>query len=103
MVIVSTLALGAAVGAFNAATIIWPGAAPFIVTFAKMAIASGVALLVSGGKPSGGIQGACAWLEAGSIERVPVPVIIMRAAFLLGGFVLRYTLYARQACAMGGQ
>ena len=102
VVIVATLALGAAVGAFNAGIIIWRGVAPFIVTLAMMAIASGAALTVSGGKPIGGIQGAYAWLGAGSIGPVPVPVLIMLAAFLLGGFVLRYTPYGRQVYAIGG-
>ena len=102
VVIVLTLALGAAVGAFNAAIIIWRGVAPFIVTLAMMAIASGAALTVSGGKPIGGIQGTYAWLGAGAIGPVPVPVIIMLAAFLLGGFVLRYTPYGRQVYAVGG-
>ena len=101
-VILATLALGAAVGAFNAGVIIWRGVAPFVVTLAMMAIASGAALTVSGGKPIGGIDGTYAWLGAGSIGPVPVPVIIMLSAFLLGGFILRYTPYGRQVYAIGG-
>lgn len=102
VVILATLALGAAVGAFNAGIIIWRGVAPFIVTLAMMAIASGAALTVSGGKPIGGIQGAYAWLGAGSIGPVPVPVIIMLTCFLIGAFVLRYTPYGRHVYAVGG-
>ncbi len=102
VVILATLALGAAVGAFNAGIIIWRGVAPFIVTLAMMAIASGAALTISGGKPIGGIKGTYAWLGAGSIGPVPVPVIIMLAAFLLGGLVLRFTPYGRQVYAVGG-
>ena len=67
-----------------------------------MAIASGAALTVSGGKPIGGIDRTYAWLGAGSIGLVPVPVIIMLSAFLLGGFILRYTPYGRQVYAGGG-
>ena len=102
IVILATLALGAAIGAFNAGIIIWRGVAPFIVTLAMMAIASGAALTISGGKPIGGIKGTYAWLGAGSIGPVPVPVIIMLAAFLLGGLVLRFTPYGRQVYAVGG-
>ena len=101
-VILATLVLGAAIGAFNAGIIIWRGVAPFVVTLAMMAIASGAALTVSGGKPIGGIDGTYAWLGAGSIGPVPVPVIIMLSAFLLGGFILRYTPYGRQVYAIGG-
>ena len=102
VVVVMTLALGVAVGAFNAAIIIWRGVAPFIVTLAMMAIASGAALTISGGKPIGGIQGTYAWLGAGSIGPVPVPVLLMLAAFAFGDFVLRFTPYGRQVYAVGG-
>ena len=102
VVILATLALGAAVGAFNAGVIIWRGVTPFIVTLAMMAIASGAALTISGGKPIGGISGTYAWLGAGSIGPIPVPVIIMLAAFSLGGLVLRFTPYGRQVYAVGG-
>ena len=102
VVLLATLTLGAAVGAFNAAIIIWRGVAPFVVTLAMMAIASGAALTISGGKPIGGIKGAYAWLGAGSLGPVPVPVMIMISAFLLGGFVLRFTAYGRQVYAIGG-
>ena len=102
VVVLATLALGVAVGAFNAAIIIWRGVAPFIVTLAMMAIASGAALTISGGKPIGGIQGTYAWLGAGSIGPVPVPVLIMLVAFALGDFVLRFTPYGRQVYAVGG-
>ena len=102
VVVLLTLSLGVAVGTFNAAIIIWRRVAPFIVTLAMMAIASGAALTISGGKPIGGIRGAYAWLGAGSIGPVPVPVVIMLAAFVLGDFVLRFTPYGRQVYAVGG-
>ena len=102
LVILVTLALGVTIGALNAAIIIWRGVAPFVVTLAMMAIASGASLTISGGKPIGGIQGAYAWLGAGSIGPVPVPVVIMLATFLLGDSVLRLTPYGRQVYAVGG-
>ena len=101
-VFLATLALGSAIGAFNGFIIIWRGAAPFVVTLAMMAIASGAALTVSGGKPIGGIQGTYAWLGAGFVGPVPVPVLIMLGVFLLGGLVLRYTPYGREVYAVGG-
>ena len=101
-VFLATLALGSAIGAFNGFIIIWRGAAPFVVTLAMMAIASSAALTVSGGKPIGGIQGTYAWLGAGFVGPVPVPVLIMLGVFLLGGLVLRYTPYGREVYAVGG-
>ncbi len=101
-VFLATLALGAAVGAFNGFMIIWRGAAPFVVTLAMMAIASGAALTVSGGKPIGGIQGTYAWLGSGSVGPVPVLVLIMLGVFLVGALVLRYTPYGREVYAVGG-
>lgn len=102
IVILATVVLGVAVGALNAGIIIWRGVAPFVVTLAMMAIASGAALTISGGKPIGGIQGTYAWLGAGSIGPLPVPVVIMLTAFLLGDFVLRFTPYGRYVFAVGG-
>ena len=78
-----TLTLGAVVGAFNGAIIVWRGVAPFIVTLATMAMASGAALTVAAGKPIGGIGGSYAWLGSGFIGPVPIPVVIMLATFLL--------------------
>ena len=101
-VFLATLALGSAIGAFNGFMIIWRGAAPFVVTLAMMAIASGAALTVSGGKPIGGIQGTYAWLGAGFVGPVPVPALIMLGVFILGGLVLRYTPYGREVYAVGG-
>jgi ribose/xylose/arabinose/galactoside ABC-type transport system permease subunit len=102
LVLLVTLGFGALIGALNAFMIIWRGAAPFIVTLAMMAIASGAALTISGGKPIGGIQGAYAWVGAGYVGPVPVPVLIMLAVFLLGAFVLRHTPYGREVYAVGG-
>jgi ribose/xylose/arabinose/galactoside ABC-type transport system permease subunit len=102
VVLLATLALGAAIGAFNAAIVIWRGVAPFIVTLGMMAIASGAALTVSGGRPIGGIKDSYAWLGAGFLGPVPVPVIIVVAVFILGGLVLRFTSYGRQVYAVGG-
>ena len=102
VVLFATLALGAAIGAFNALMIVWRDTAPFIVTLAMMAIAGGAALTVSGGRPIGGIAGAYAWIGAGFIGPVPVPVLIMLAVFAIGAFALRYTPYGREVYAVGG-
>ncbi len=102
VVLFVTLALGAAIGAFNALMIVWRDTAPFIVTLAMMAIAGGAALTVSGGRPIGGISGAYAWIGAGFIGPIPVPVLIMVAVFATGAFVLRYTPYGREVYAVGG-
>ena len=102
VVLFATLALGAAIGAFNALMIVWRDTAPFIVTLAMMAIAGGAALTVSGGRPIGGIAGAYAWIGAGFIGPIPVPVLIMVAVFAIGAFALRYTPYGREVYAVGG-
>jgi ribose/xylose/arabinose/galactoside ABC-type transport system permease subunit len=102
IVILATLTLGAAIGAINGGVIIWRGVAPFIVTLAMMAIASGAALTISNGRPIGGITGTYAWLGAGQIGPVPVLVLIMVVTFIVGGVVLRFTPYGRGVYAIGG-
>jgi inositol transport system permease protein len=102
IVLLATLALGTAIGAVNGGIIVWRGVAPFIVTLAMMAIALGGALTIADGRPIGGIQGTYAWLGAGRIGPVPVPVVIMVVTFLVGAFVLRLTPYGRSVYATGG-
>ncbi len=102
VVLLATLALGAVIGAINGGIIIWRGVAPFIVTLAMMAIALGCGLTVADGRPIGGIRGAYAWLGAGRIGPLPVPVLIMIVTFVIGAFVLRLTPYGRSVYATGG-
>jgi ribose transport system permease protein len=102
VVLLATLAMGTAIGAVNGSIIVWRGVAPFIVTLAMMAIALGGALTIANGRPIGGIQGTYAWLGAGRIGPVPVPVVIMVVTFVVGVFVLRLTPYGRSVYATGG-
>jgi ribose transport system permease protein len=102
VVLAATLLLGAVIGLVNAAIIIWRGVAPFIVTLGMMAIASGAALTVSGGRPIGGVTGTYAWLGAGFVGPVPVPAIVMLVVFIVGGLTLNFTPYGRRVFAIGG-
>jgi len=101
-VISIVLLLGVLTGVVNASFVIWRKAAPFIVTLATMAIASGAALTVSGGRPIGGIQGTYAWIGSGSVGPAPVLVLIMLGAFAAGSFTLRFTAFGRYVYAVGG-
>lgn len=101
-VIAAVLLLGVGVGILNGGIIIWRRVAPFIVTLATMAIASGAALTVSGGRPIGGIQGSYAWIGSGSIGPAPVLVVIMVCAFAAGSFTLGSTPFGRYVYAIGG-
>jgi predicted ABC-type sugar transport system permease subunit len=101
-VIAAIVLLGTAVGLLNAGIILWRGVAPFIVTLATMAIASGAALTISGGRPIGGISGTYAWIGSGSIGPAPVLAIILLCAFAVGAFTLRATPFGRYVYAIGG-
>ena len=99
IVILVTLTLGAAIGAINGGVIIWRGVAPFIVTLAMMAIASGAALTISNGRPIGGITGTYAWLGAGQIGPAPVLVLIMVVdVHRRGGGAAFHPVRARRLC-----
>jgi ribose/xylose/arabinose/galactoside ABC-type transport system permease subunit len=98
----TALLVGVGAGALNASVIIWRKAAPFVVTLATMAIASGTALTVSGGRPIGGIDRAYAWIGSGSVGPVPVLVVIMLCVFAAGSFTLRSTPFGRYVYAVGG-
>jgi len=102
VVLLATLAVGAGIGAISGGLIIWRRAAPFVVTLAMMGIALGAALTIADGKPIGGIKGTYAWLGAGRIMQIPVPIIIMVVTFVLGAVALRFTPYGRAVYAIGG-
>lgn len=102
-----TLAMGAALGAFNAFFVIVVGIPSFIVTLAALTLWRGVAVLVSGGWPVS-VRGAYPDSSAiqiatgGDIAGVPVHVLWMVALALLCGWILSSTRFGAHVYATGG-
>jgi ribose transport system permease protein len=76
---------------------------PFIVTLAMMIAARGLALRVAHEKPIeiGNMSGGFRWLWQGMLGPLPVPIIILMLAYLIGWLVLNHTRFGRHVYALG--
>lgn len=102
------LALGAALGTglfcglLNGLLITVGRLPPFIATLGMMSVARGTALMFTEGRPVSGFSGAFRSLATGEVLRIPMPVIIMVAVYLVAHFVLTRTKLGRYTYAIGG-
>jgi ribose/xylose/arabinose/galactoside ABC-type transport system permease subunit len=104
-VIVLLAAVGATtlLGLINGLVIAKVRIQPFIVTLAMMIAARGVALLVAHEKPieiknmSGGFKA----LWQGQVGPIPLPIIILILAYIIGWIVLNHTRFGRHVFALG--
>ena len=102
------LALGAALGTglfcglVNGLLITVGRLPPFIATLGMMSVARGTALMFTEGRPVSGFSGTFRSLATGEVLRVPAPVVIMVAVYLVAHFVLTRTKLGRYTYAIGG-
>jgi ribose/xylose/arabinose/galactoside ABC-type transport system permease subunit len=102
-----TLAMGAALGAFNAFFVIVVGIPSFIVTLAALTLWRGVAVLVSGGWPVS-VRGAypdssiIQIATGGDVAGVPVHVLWMLVLAAIFGWILTSTRFGAHVYATGG-
>ncbi|RBP09809.1 monosaccharide ABC transporter membrane protein (CUT2 family) [Roseiarcus fermentans] len=99
LVIVSGAVCGLVTGAFVA----YLRLPSFVMSLAMMAIARGLSLIISAGRPIPIGDGGDALADFGSgfFLGLPEPVILMFAVFLAGGVVLNFTRFGRIIKAIG--
>ncbi|MFC2969512.1 ribose ABC transporter permease [Acidimangrovimonas pyrenivorans] len=106
VVLVATLALGAALGAVSGLIVSVGRVQPFIATLVAMTALRGATLVFSGGRPIDAGEGAAAdafWhIGGGYVLGIPVPVIIAGLVFLICWFVLSQMRFGRYVYAVGG-
>jgi len=100
--IVVALLAGAAIGAVNGLLIIKGKMPPFIATLSTLAIARGLTLVYTQGRPIAGIDERFIFLGSGKILGVAAPVVIMFAIFVAAYIVLRSTRFGNYVYATGG-
>ena len=104
--LVTTVMIGAALGASGGAVISFFGVQPFIATLVGMTIIRGLTLVYSDGRPisTGDLDVAEAFFQwgGGYILGIPVPVIIAFVVFTLCWLVLNHTKMGRYVYAIGG-
>jgi ribose transport system permease protein len=97
------LAAGAALGAVNGLLVTRARIQPFVVTLATMIAARGAALAFTG-EQSVRVDAAAeglTWLGRGALGPLPVPVLLLALAYLVGWTVLRHRPFGRHVYAVG--
>lgn len=100
--IAAGLGVGVLCGVLNGVLIAFGRLPPFIATLGMMSVTRGLALLYTQGRPISGFAEPFRFLATGEIARVPMPVILMLAVYVVTGFVLGRTKLGRYTYAIGG-
>jgi ribose/xylose/arabinose/galactoside ABC-type transport system permease subunit len=93
------IATGAACGLVNGTLITLGRLPPFIATLGMMSVARGLALVLAEGRPISGFDGGFRVLATGSVAGLPMPAVVMIAAFVVGHVVLTRTRFGRYVFA----
>ena len=96
------LIAGAAVGAVNGLLIVKGKVPPFVATLSTLAIARGLTLVYTEGRPISGIDERFIFLGSGEVLGIATPVIILAIVFIIAYIVLRSTRFGNYVYATGG-
>lgn len=96
------LLAGMALGAVNGLLIVKGGMPPFVATLAMLAVARGLTLVYTDGRPIAGLPPSFVWLGDGQVLGIPVPVLIMLVLAVVAWLVLRHTSFGLYVYATGG-
>ena len=109
VIVLIVLAAGVLLGAINGFIITRLKVAPFIATLGLLYVGRGLALLSNNGSTFPNLVGEAdlgntgfAWLGAGEILGIPVPIWFMIVLALIAWFVSTRTPFGRQVYALGG-
>jgi ribose/xylose/arabinose/galactoside ABC-type transport system permease subunit len=97
-----TLLVGAGFGAINAFFISRVGVNSFITTLATTSVFTGIALIYSNSDTVIADAANFDFLGAGDIAGIPVPLIVLVAAFVIGELVLKLSVFGHKLFAVGG-
>ncbi|MEN6410023.1 MAG: ABC transporter permease [Anaerolineaceae bacterium] len=99
--ILIALVAGVAVGALNGAMVVYGRIPPFVATLASMAIARGLTLVYTSGKPISGIDESFTFW-ADSVMGIPVPLILLIVVAIITYVVLSHSAFGLHVFAIGG-
>jgi len=98
LIFTTSLAIGI-VNGFSTAYLRMPA---FLVTLATMTMGRGLVLAISKGMNYWGLPKFYTTIGLGSIGPIPIPVVTMLLAFLIGHIILSHTIFGRKIYAVGG-
>ena len=103
LTVIYVLLAGAACGLFTGAFVAYLRLPPFVMSLAMLAIARGLALIISDGRPIPLGEAGQAFQDFGSgfLFGIPQPVVLMFLVFIVGGIVLNFTRFGRLITAIG--
>ena len=100
--VVATLLAGAAIGALNGFLISYLKMNAFITTLAMSIFLIGSCVTISHGNTLGPFPDEFAFFGEGEIGPIPAPILVLAFVYLLFGFILKRTPFARKLYAVGG-
>ena len=96
------LLVGVLVGLVNGLLIVKGDMPPFVATLAMLAVARGLTLVYTEGRPIAGLDDTFIWLGTGVVLGIPVPVIIMVLVAIVSWIVLKHTRFGLHVYTTGG-
>lgn len=93
---------GAACGVVNGTLVAFLNLPAFIATLGMLSVASGVALVLSKGRPISNLSAQFRYIGGGTILGLPILIYILAAVFLVGYLILSWTKFGRYLYAIGG-
>ncbi|MFZ2488095.1 MAG: ribose ABC transporter permease [Anaerolineae bacterium] len=96
------LLAGTGVGLVNGLLIVRGGMPPFVSTLATLAVARGLTLVYTQGRPIAGLSKSFTWLGNGTVVGIPMPIIILAVVAVIAWIVLRQTRFGLYVYAVGG-
>ena len=100
--ILLALISGGVLGAISGLMIVRGGIPPFVATLAMMAIARGLTLVYTEGRPIAGLDAQFTFWGTGDIGGIPTPVIVVVVIALIAHLVLSQTTLGLHLYAVGG-
>ncbi len=101
LAVISVLAIGAVLGLINGALIALLHIPPIIATLSTLIAYKGAALVYTGGYAIP-LIGKFMTPGRGFVGPIPVPILIMIGAYIVGHIILKYTILGRMAYGLGG-
>jgi ribose transport system permease protein len=102
LALLTGLGVGLFCGSINGILITVGRLPPFIATLGMMSVARGAALMFTEGRPISGFSENFRSLATGEVLRIPTPVFLMIAVYIMAHFVLGRTKLGRYTYAIGG-
>lgn len=96
------LMAGLFLGALNGLMIIKGGIPPFVATLSMLAIARGLTLVYTQGRPIAGLDESFIYWGTGQFLGIPLPVILMAIIAVIAHIVTRYTPFGLHVYSTGG-